>query len=85
VWRAHGRFEGGWTIEMAVPFKSIRYTSGEGQTWGIQMRRAIRRKNEWAHLTPLPTVIPVDANCLHKKGSPCREPFLFHAFMKITS
>ena len=58
VWEVRtGRFEGGWTIEMAVPFKSIRYISGEGQTWGIQMRRAIRRKNEWAHLTPLPTVM----------------------------
>ena len=58
VWTVRtGRFEGGWTIEMAVPFKSIRYISGEGQSWGIQMRRAIRRKNEWAHLTPLPLVM----------------------------
>ncbi len=58
VWTVRtGRFEGGWTIEMAVPFKSIRYVSGEGQAWGIQMRRAIRRKNEWAHLTPLPLVM----------------------------
>ena len=58
VWEVRtGRFDGGWTIEMAVPFKSIRYMSGDGQTWGIQIRRAIRRKNEWAHLTPLPTVM----------------------------
>jgi len=58
VWEVRtGRFEGGWTIEMAIPFKSIRYMSGSGQTWGIQMRRAIRRKNEWVHLTPLPTVM----------------------------
>ncbi|MGE3955733.1 MAG: DUF5916 domain-containing protein [Vicinamibacterales bacterium] len=58
VWTVRtGRFEGGWTIEISIPFKSIRYVSGSGQTWGIQMRRAIRRKNEWAHLTPLPTVM----------------------------
>jgi hypothetical protein len=58
VWEVRtGRFEGGWTIEIAVPFKSIRYMSGPEQTWGIQMRRAIRRKNEWVHLTPLPTVM----------------------------
>ncbi len=56
TWRT-GRFEGGWTIEMAVPFKTLRYVSGTGQTWGIQMRRSIRRKNEWVHLTPLPTVM----------------------------
>ncbi len=52
-----GRFEGGWTIEMSVPFRSLRYVSGPSQEWGIQMRRSIRRKNEWVHLTPLPTVM----------------------------
>ena len=58
VWEVRtARFDGGWSIEIAVPFKSIRYISGTGQTWGIQMRRAMRRKNEWAHLTPLPTVM----------------------------
>ncbi len=51
VWSVRtGRFDGGWTIELAVPFKSLRYVSGTDQTWGIQMRRAIRRKNEWAYL-----------------------------------
>ena len=55
VWTVRtGRFEGGWTVEMAIPFKSLRYRSGPGQTWGIQLRRAIRRKNEWLHITPLP-------------------------------
>jgi hypothetical protein len=49
-----GRFEGGWTVEMAIPFKSIRYRSGREQVWGIQMRRVIIRKNEWSHLTLLP-------------------------------
>ncbi|MFN7915008.1 MAG: DUF5916 domain-containing protein [Vicinamibacterales bacterium] len=55
VWDVHaGRFDGGWTTEMAIPFKSIRYVSGSNMTWGLQLRRAIRRKNEWSHLTPLP-------------------------------
>jgi hypothetical protein len=55
VWDARtGRFEGGWTAELAIPFKSLRYTSGTNQTWGINFRRSIRRKNEWAHLTALP-------------------------------
>ena len=39
---------------MAIPFKSIRYLSGDDQTWGIQMRRSIRRKNEYAHLAFVP-------------------------------
>ena len=55
VWSVRtGRFEGGWTVEMAIPFKSLRYISGVDQTWGIQIRRAIRRKNEFAYLTFVP-------------------------------
>ncbi len=55
VWNVRaGRFDGGWTTEMAIPFKSLRYTPGTGQQWGLQLRRSIRRKNEWAHLTALP-------------------------------
>ncbi len=49
-----GRFDGGWTLEMAFPFKSLRYTSGSDQVWGIQFRRAIRHKNEWNYWTPVP-------------------------------
>ncbi len=55
VWDVRtGRFEGGWTAEIAIPFKSLRYAPGRSQTWGIQIRRGIRRKNEWTHLTVLP-------------------------------
>lgn len=55
VWLARtGRFDGGWTIEMAFPFKSLRYTSGPDQVWGIQFRRSIRHKNEWTCWTPVP-------------------------------
>ena len=49
-----GRFDGGWTVEMEIPFKSLRYRPGREQVWGLQLRRAIRRKNEWNYLTPLP-------------------------------
>ena len=49
-----GRFDGGWTVEMEIPFKSLRYRPGREQVWGIQLRRAIRRKNEWNYLTFLP-------------------------------
>jgi hypothetical protein len=58
VWESKtGRFEGGWTVEMAIPFKSLRYRSGPDQVWGIQLRRAVRRKNEWAYLTPVPQIL----------------------------
>ena len=55
VWDVRtGRFEGGWTVEMAIPFKSLRYTSGPDQVWGIQFRRSLRHKNEWTYWTPVP-------------------------------
>ena len=55
VWDVRtGRFDGGWTVEMAIPFKSLRYTSGENQVWGIQFRRSLRHKNEWTYWTPVP-------------------------------
>ena len=46
-----GRFEGGWTVEMEIPFKSLRYRPGALQVWGVQLRRGIRRKNEYAYIT----------------------------------
>jgi hypothetical protein len=55
VWNVRtGRFPGGWTMEMIIPFKSLRFAGGHNQTWGFQVRRSIRRKNEWAYLTLLP-------------------------------
>ena len=49
-----GRFAGGWTVEMEIPFKSLRYRPGPSQIWGVQLRRNVRRKNEWAYITALP-------------------------------
>lgn len=48
-----GRFEGGWIAEFAIPFKSLRYRPGREQSWGVQLRRLIRSKNERVHITPL--------------------------------
>ncbi len=55
VWDARsGRFEGGWTVEMAIPFKALRYKSDASPVWGIQFRRTLKRKNEFMFLTPVP-------------------------------
>ena len=53
IWEsAVGRFEGGWTFEMAVPFKTLRHRSDEHQVWGFQVRRNNRWKNEISFLAP---------------------------------
>ena len=58
VWTSEtGRFEGGWTVEMAIPFKSLRYRAGSDQVWGMQLRRSVRHKNEWTYLTPVPRIL----------------------------
>jgi hypothetical protein len=55
VWESSAsRFDQGWIAEIAIPFKSLRYGPGREQTWGIQVRRLIRSKNERIHLTRLP-------------------------------
>lgn len=55
VWDSRtARYDGGWTVEMRIPFKSLRFRPGRDQTWGIQLRRIIRRRNEASYLTPLP-------------------------------
>jgi hypothetical protein len=54
IWEGKvGRFEGGWIAEIAIPFKSLRYTPGRDQVWGINLRRNIRAKNEWAYIAPV--------------------------------
>jgi Domain of unknown function (DUF5916) len=57
----HGRFDGGWTIEMKIPFKSLRYGPGRDQTWGLQFRRLIRHRNETTLLTGMPAAFGVRA------------------------
>ena len=55
IWEARtAKFEGGWSVEYAIPFKSLRYAGGGEQVWGFNVRRAIRWKNEFAYLTPIP-------------------------------
>src|SRR5882672_1393136 len=36
----------GWTLEVAIPFKSLRYEAGKGKLWGIHIWRNIDRFND---------------------------------------
>lgn len=55
VWNSRvGRFDGGWTVEIQIPFRSLRYEPGAEQSWGIQFRRIVRRLNEASYITELP-------------------------------
>ena len=46
--------ERGWEAEMAIPLKTLRYATGTNQTWGFNIERNIRHKNEQVFLAPIP-------------------------------
>ena len=55
VWNVRaGRFDGGWTVEIAIPFKSLRYRTGAAQMWGVNVQRRVASTNETSFLTPIP-------------------------------
>ncbi len=43
----------GWETEIAIPFKTLRYPTGMDRTWGFNVKRNIRRKNEQVYLSPV--------------------------------
>jgi hypothetical protein len=68
IWEVRsGKFEWGWGFEMVVPFKSLRYPGAGPQTWGINFRRVIKRKNELAYWAPLPRSF--GQNAIYQMGS----------------
>ncbi len=55
VWDVRGaRDAQGWTTEMVVPFKSLRFKTSGPQVRGINFRRSERWRNEWDYLAPIP-------------------------------
>ncbi len=55
LWHSDGRItEQGYVVHMAIPFKSLRFSSLEAQTWGLIFVRDIPRNNEsvfWPRVT----------------------------------
>ena len=43
---AGSKSENGWTVELAVPFETLKYNPGKNQTWGLGITRFIPRKLE---------------------------------------
>jgi hypothetical protein len=55
IWevRTHRTAEG-WTAELRIPFRTLRFVPGSDQVWGINFSRRIRRKNEVTFWSPVP-------------------------------
>lgn len=44
----------GWTLEMAIPWSTLRFDPGRGnQDWGLNLMRRVRRKNEDSTWAPM--------------------------------
>jgi Domain of unknown function (DUF5916)/Carbohydrate family 9 binding domain-like len=57
VWTTQSQVtEEGWTAEIAIPFRTLKFTSAETQTWGVNFLRRVRRRNEESLWAPLPRI-----------------------------
>jgi len=48
----------GWSAEMAIPFKSLRFSAHENQVWGVNFERYIHRLNETDYWTDVDRDLP---------------------------
>jgi hypothetical protein len=54
VWTVRSQItERGWESEMQIPFSTLRYKPGEDLTWGLNIVRNIRRRNEDSYWSPI--------------------------------
>ncbi len=55
VWECKARITGeGWFLEIAIPWKTLRFPEQDASTWGINCARMIRRKNEHVYWQLIP-------------------------------
>jgi hypothetical protein len=60
VWYVKTRIaDDGWTAEIAIPFKTLKFPRAPVQTWGINFQRTLRRRNEDSLWAPVPRIYSV--------------------------
>ncbi|MDH5385553.1 MAG: carbohydrate binding family 9 domain-containing protein [Candidatus Aminicenantes bacterium] len=65
IWKSGAAIRSdGWSAEMAIPFKSLRFSPEENQVWGINFERYIHRLNETDYWTD----VDRDKPSLHQMG-----------------
>ncbi len=48
------RGEGEWTLEMAIPFRALRFDAYGAGEWGVNFSRTLRSRNETDYWAPIP-------------------------------
>jgi len=65
VWDVRtARFDGGWSVEMVIPFKSLSLPVGRVAGVGRQRSSCDPPQDEWTHLTPVPASFGVPGGML---------------------
>ena len=60
VWFVKTRIgDDGWTAEIAIPFRTLKFPRAPVQTWGMNFQRTIRRRNEESLWAPVPRIYTV--------------------------
>jgi hypothetical protein len=52
-WVESRRTADGWTAELRIPFKTLRFEGGDEKKWGINFARRVRKKNELSYWSPV--------------------------------
>jgi hypothetical protein len=54
VWEVQSQIsDRGWESEMVIPFSTLRYKPGSDLTWGLNVVRYVRRRNEDSYWSPI--------------------------------
>jgi len=59
IWKSEAAMRpDGWSAEMAIPLKSLRFSAQESQVWGVNFERYIHRLNETDYWTDVDRDLP---------------------------
>ena len=54
VWQVRSQItKRGWESEMIIPFRTLRFKPGQNQSWGLNIARNLRRRNEISYWSPI--------------------------------
>ena len=60
IWDVATRIvETGWYAEIRIPFRTLRFNAGDGERWGMNFERKIRRLNEDSYWAPVPRIYDI--------------------------
>jgi hypothetical protein len=52
--------EAGWYAEIRIPFRTVKFSTADVQSWGVNFERKLRRFNEDSYWSPLPRIYDLD-------------------------